>query len=569
MIERSRSMQRRGCSQATMILTLLGLFASMSGAWAAVNLPVHHWAYDELERLAVIGLIDRAMLSTKPFSRTAAAKLVAKAIRKIEAGRTEEGLATAEVEQALADLRDEFQEELIALGVEPTRTAPGMPPLAALPTMRYRFADPLRVEVFGADINSKTPAPPPIGGHADFRQPGFRPNFRGESFRDGLNVQSELRTWAEVGDHFGLSFNPKFIHSDQSDQLQVKELYGKFTLSNVDLLVGRDSMWWGPGYSGTILMTDNARSFDLLKIGSVEPFRLPWVFRPLGDFTFTMFATKLRGDDGNPKFVGTRIGWMPASWFEFGANRMIIFGKDGQGTRFVDFWRGFFRTKSSGANSTSDFRTKSDERITMDFRTLVPLPEALSFGKTMQFYGELGGEEGGTYFLEDLFWQTGVFIPGFIWSGTDLRIEYSNSQSLDNPIQPFADYNHHIFTSGYRFQRNMIGHNMGSNADAIFVRLTQHLTPTLRLNLALEQQRHGIKNCVPGAVLPNSDIVCPAALLPVGEKERSVILGLTANLSPQLRFEPTVSLQRLTNEGGVSGLNDWNRYVGAALSFRY
>jgi hypothetical protein len=193
----------------------------------------------------------------------------------------------------------------------------------------------------------------------------------------------------------------------------------------------------------------------------------------------------------------------------------------------------------------------------------------LSFGKTMQVYGELGGEEGGRYFLEDLFWQTGVFIPGFIWSGTDLRIEYSNSQSLDNPIQPFADYNHHIFTSGYRFQGNMIGHNMGSNADAIFVRLTQHLTPTRRLNLELEQQRHGIKNCVPGAVLPNSDIVCPAALLPVGEKERTVALGFIEQLSPRLRLETTVSAQRLTKEGGVEGLNDTNLYFGASLSFRY
>ena len=55
MIERSRSMQRRGRTQATMILTLLGLVGSMGGAWAAVNLPVHHWAYDALERLASQG----------------------------------------------------------------------------------------------------------------------------------------------------------------------------------------------------------------------------------------------------------------------------------------------------------------------------------------------------------------------------------------------------------------------------------------------------------------------------------------------------------------------------------
>jgi hypothetical protein len=82
----------------------------------------------------------------------------------------------------------------------------------------------------------------------------------------------------------------------------------------------------------------------------------------------------------------------------------------------------------------------------------------------------------------------------------------------------------------------------------------------------LEQQRHGIANCTVGS--EHAGLVCGAPL-PIGEKERTATIGLTDQFATRFRWEAVVSVQRLTDQGGVSGLNDWNRYVGAALSFRY
>ncbi|HEY5647743.1 MAG TPA: hypothetical protein VIS76_17465, partial [Pseudomonadales bacterium] len=46
-------------------------------AQASVNLPLHHWAYEDIDRLTALGAIDLAMVSAKPYSRKLAAKYVA------------------------------------------------------------------------------------------------------------------------------------------------------------------------------------------------------------------------------------------------------------------------------------------------------------------------------------------------------------------------------------------------------------------------------------------------------------------------------------------------------------
>jgi len=46
---------------------------------------------------------------------------------------------------------------------------------------------------------------------------------------------------------------------------------------NLELEVGRDSLWWGPGYNGALLMTNNARPFDLVKLSNAYPYRIPWI----------------------------------------------------------------------------------------------------------------------------------------------------------------------------------------------------------------------------------------------------------------------------------------------------
>ncbi|KUK14444.1 MAG: S-layer protein [bacterium 42_11] len=101
------------------ILALIGLF-SFTPAFASnpfVDVPLNHWAYDAVSKLAadgiVIGYPDGTFQGTKPITRYEMAMVVARALAKVD-----ETKASKEDLGLLKKLVVEFQDELNALGVK-------------------------------------------------------------------------------------------------------------------------------------------------------------------------------------------------------------------------------------------------------------------------------------------------------------------------------------------------------------------------------------------------------------------------------------------------------------------
>ena len=65
----------------------LALILAPPGARASVDLPLHHWVYDDIERLVALGAIPGAMISAKPYSRKQAARYVARALDRAANGK--------------------------------------------------------------------------------------------------------------------------------------------------------------------------------------------------------------------------------------------------------------------------------------------------------------------------------------------------------------------------------------------------------------------------------------------------------------------------------------------------
>src|SRR5436309_13854260 len=95
------------------------IITASNTAVASVNLPLHHWTYEPIERLVALGIIDRAMVVAKPYSRKQAATYVARAIKRVREDRVpldgREALAEPLLERSMRELRP----ELVALGVMP------------------------------------------------------------------------------------------------------------------------------------------------------------------------------------------------------------------------------------------------------------------------------------------------------------------------------------------------------------------------------------------------------------------------------------------------------------------
>ncbi|MER3425399.1 MAG: hypothetical protein C4293_21345, partial [Nitrospiraceae bacterium] len=165
----------------------------------------------------------------------------------------------------------------------------------------------------------------------------FRENRGGEYYADGTLVQTDIRGWVELTDAVALSAQPKFISDsnvlglDNSRNVYLRELNAKLSLFNIAVQVGRGSLWWGPGYHGSLLLTDHAFPLDMVQVGSDEPFRLPWVFKSLGDWKVNTFLTRLERDRDFPRanIFGLRVSYQPTSWLELGIARLTQF--DGRG----------------------------------------------------------------------------------------------------------------------------------------------------------------------------------------------------------------------------------------------
>jgi hypothetical protein len=327
----------------------------------------------------------------------------------------------------------------------------------------------------------------------------------------------------------------------------MQELNAKFTGGNVTFQVGRSSLWWGPGYHGTLLMSDNHFPLDMLQLGSEEPFRLPWVFRPLGYWKIQSFLTQLERDRDFPRaqVFGLRISYLPADWLELGFARLTQFGGRGHDGRDQYFPGILVNDYFNNTNKGGVFET-NDEAMA-DFRVRVPsVPYLIPFPAGMQVYGEYGLEDPpvgiGIVF--------GVYIPQvFRSSTTDFRIEYADTDVRRRLNGMSAQwYNNGTWTSGMRYRGFPLGHWMGTDAIDLFIRTTSFLTDDIQLGADVDfYERDRGK--------------------PVHEKGREAGVDLTWWLSKQIQVTAGYTFQRIHNPGQITSITPFvETFAGGVTS---
>lgn len=106
-----------------------------------------------------------------------------------------------------------------------------------------------------------------VGGYLRLRDTGANLDVAGESHTpDGLGLDMRGNLWADFGDKY--RFRATLLTGADGDGLHtrldraaVTADYGK----RLNLEVGRDRLWYGPGRFGSMLITDYARPYDYLK----------------------------------------------------------------------------------------------------------------------------------------------------------------------------------------------------------------------------------------------------------------------------------------------------------------
>lgn len=468
-------------------------------AVASTYLDLDDDAYAMLSRLETEGVISTGLLSTRPISRKAALRLLREAEDNAE-GRS------AFIRDLIAVLKQRIKPEGFGSG-----------------GLKYAGSVYAKYMSTNADVMTLSYYP----GPAREKEHPFNYNNDGDLYERGSNYRAGLTWRMEDLGPLSLYVNPELRYSDNEEKEVLKKGYAVVGFSWLDIVVGRDSAWWGPGYHGAILLSDNAEPLTMLKFTGPEPLRLPWIFKYLGPFQYTVFATRLekdRSDYPEPYLWGMRFDFKPWPFLEIGLERTALLGGRGRPTNAATW-----RHSVLGSNEHESTDNPGDQRAGFDLKLTLPFSM-----QPVQVYWEQAGEEDRQrnsrrpYKLANLY---GLYLPRVLgFERVELRAEYAETKVNE---QNDVWYTHGTYTAGYTYHGVIMGHHMGTESKDFFLELS-YLMPEkdARLFLSYDREAHDLSG-------------------PSGET--ATVLTITAEfpLSRQVRIRASGGYGRIKNPGNM------------------
>lgn len=417
---------------ATVAFALLAAHPAFA---AEPHLPPNDPVYRRLERLAALGVINEGLLETKPLSRD----------------------ALDSIARELGPKAETSSDPWIASDVHAIERR-----LTSLGSLREALFD-------GRVVVGEGPLVP-----TGIERGGDRFNDGG-TVRVGADLGGLPARWVAWGYHPELRY-PVGLTDDFD--LVTRAAYVAITGSGLALTVGREPMWWGPGFRGALLLTDYAPPFDLVRIETSRPWRLKWI----GPASAHAFVTRLEADRKaipNPYLVGLRFAFRPHPLLEFSLTRTAMFGGEGRPVTADLLW------DVIRARGENDQRNPGNQLAGADVMVRVPWRR-----QPVALYAEWGGEDFARWLPSHPAVIAGVYLPKIFGSSRwELRGEYADNAFAN---VPGVWYQHAIYQSGYSYRGFVIGHPMGTDARTLSVEIDHRITPEWTLSALYDGLQRGV-----------------------------------------------------------------------------
>jgi hypothetical protein len=511
------------CKSLRIFIILVWIFFCSRELYASVNIPLGSPFYRHIDILDAQGLVKSGLLSTKPVTRSEAGRLLAEAMDYAEA----EDLSPF-TSQVLDRMTHVYAEEMGEARLPEYGPRTYLKPLEEL-SLAYTFLD---------------------GAFSVF-------NNEGIEYFDGNNAVFEFQSSARLWRVFSVFLQPILIYTgkfsgiegNDKTEITLHKYYLKLTLGNFEIEAGRDSLWWGPGYHGALIISNNARPFNLIRISNPRATLLPWFFSALGAFKYDIFFSILDEEvaSGHPprsQLFGTRFDFKPHPVLELGVSYLIHFNGDRPGIESLDF-SDYFDILISGVNRTGDKRD-SNKEVAVDVALTIPkVSELVPVSDSIRLYVEWGAEDSEyppdrrAYILGTAF-NDFCMIPGLV-----LRAEYARLSPKSNPT---AWYGHSIWAMQYKGR--VFGHHAGTDSDDLFVELSHQIGPQFLYRLGIDRERSGLsKACV--------------------QEKNQYFLGASYDLREWWSLAVRYAYEEIDNVDNVEGAMQENHLIGAEVGFRF
>jgi len=248
-------------------------------------------------------------------------------------------------------------------------------------------------------------------------------------------------------------------NASDSKNVRFDGSYFATIFANTIISAGYLDRWWGPGWQGSLIFSNNARPIPGLSVqrNFVKPFETRWLSW-MGPWNYSITAGKLEGNRTveNPYHFGMRFTFKPTNNLEFGVSRTAQWGGEGRPQTLDSFLSLLIGQDNIGSNNITRENEPGNQLAGFDIRwkqKILPFDLAV--------YTQAIGEDEAGGFPSRYLGQVGI-EHNRVFLGKNMRIwlEYTDTACDFLESQPKLNcaYENGIYLSGYRYQGESIGH---------------------------------------------------------------------------------------------------------------
>lgn len=298
---------------------------------------------------------------------------------------------------------------------------------------------------------------------------GFADNAtRIRSFQNTPRGRAEVSAgFSWIDRWFGAEINAQYVDNQkEGDEFRLDDSLLGVVIGNWSIAASTQQRWWGPGWDGSLILSNNARPFPSLTIDRIfnDPFETKWLSW-IGSWDFSVMFGQLEKEREipNAQFFGMRFNFRPMPGLEIGLSRSAQWCGDGRPCDLDTFGRLLIGRDNPGDDDVNDDNEPGNQLAGVDFRWVpgfIEMPVA--------FYGQFIGEDEAGGLPSQWIGQLGVEWNGVLldrWSARGFaEVSATTCRFYQSEKNYNCAYNHSLYRTGYRYKGRSIGD--GSDNDA-------------------------------------------------------------------------------------------------------
>ena len=290
------------------------------------------------------------------------------------------------------------------------------------------------------------------------------------SFENTPRESAELEAGLSyTGSWFAVALNAQVVDSpsDGEDVRADGSLLG-VALGNYSISVNTLERWWGPGWDGSLILSNNARPIPAVSLDRnfAEPFDSKWLSW-LGPWDFSLHFGQMEEERAVPdvQFFGLRFSFKPLSSLEIGLSRTAQWCGEGRPCNAETFFDLLIGRDNLGEDDVDRSNEPGNQLAGFDVRW------APTFLDTrLALYAQFIGEDEAGGLPSRYLGQFGLEGTG-VWRDLSYRwfAEFAATSCRFYRPDEFDNcaYNSGIYPTGYRYRGRSVGHPADGDARVV------------------------------------------------------------------------------------------------------